>query len=383
MAEIALAVDVYDRTHSSAWVGALLAGATLSSAFVAIACGPLVDRFSRRKVMIVSDLFRALVFSLPIFIPSAPFIVVVATLAGGATGLFRPALYAALPALVGEEALPEANSLYYVVDNVTGLVGPLAGGALAASVGPHPAYLVNSLSFIVSAYLLARIREERLQMSDLKQTSAGHIRDLRAGFSVFTRSRELKAAIITSVLVLLTAGAVNASEVSLAKSSLKIGSFGYGVMVSAAGFGLFIGALLAPALLRLDRFPLVYSGGIFVIATGTAVVALLPPLPIVLTMLVFSGVGNSLFMTANPLLIQRGVADAYRGRVLTIFFGTGNLILGLSFVGAGFITDVSSPTFVWALAGAIIFVAGVVGYVLTRPIDITRVESLAPGEVIG
>ena len=64
---------------------------------------------------------------------SATQVVALASVAGVATGFFRPAVYAGLPNLVSDEDLPHANSLLQAVDNLTWALGSIAGGALVAA----------------------------------------------------------------------------------------------------------------------------------------------------------------------------------------------------------------------------------------------------------
>ena len=111
LAVIALQVDVYDRTHSGWWVGALLMVSVLPSVFLGIALGPLVDRFSRKRLMVGADVGRLAVFAALPFTTSATQVVVLAAVAGVGNALFRPALLAGLPNLVGAAELPAANAL--------------------------------------------------------------------------------------------------------------------------------------------------------------------------------------------------------------------------------------------------------------------------------
>src|ERR1700745_4246364 len=71
LAVIALQVDVYDRTHSGWWVGELLIANILPAVFIRLFLGPLVDRLSRKWLMIGSDLGRMAVFVLLPFATSA------------------------------------------------------------------------------------------------------------------------------------------------------------------------------------------------------------------------------------------------------------------------------------------------------------------------
>ena len=160
LATVALVVDIKDRTNSGSWVSALLIVEFLPAVAVGLFLGPLLDRVSRRGLMIVSDLVRAGVFFTLPFATSAGQIVALAGLAGLATGFFRPAVYSGLPNLVDEQELARANSLIQTSENVSWTVAPVIGGALVAASGPHLAYWLNGVSFIVSALLLLRIPGE-------------------------------------------------------------------------------------------------------------------------------------------------------------------------------------------------------------------------------
>jgi len=112
LAAIALTVDVFDRTGSGAWVSALLIVEFLPVIAIGLTAGPLIDRLSRRGLMIVSDLARSVVFAALPFVDSPGAIVALAGIAGVATGLFRPSVLAGMPNLVPDAELPSANSLF-------------------------------------------------------------------------------------------------------------------------------------------------------------------------------------------------------------------------------------------------------------------------------
>src|SRR6059036_1071164 len=86
LALVALEVDVYERTGSSAWIAALLIADLLPT----FAIGLLVDRLSRRSLMINADLVRFGAFAVLPFTTSATQVVVLAGVVGVATGFFRP-----------------------------------------------------------------------------------------------------------------------------------------------------------------------------------------------------------------------------------------------------------------------------------------------------
>ena len=151
------------RTGSSTWVAALLIANLLPSFAIGLLVGPLVDRLSRKRLVIGSDLVRFGVFAALPFTTSATQIVALAAVAGTATGFFRPAVYAGLPNLVQDGDLASANALLQTVDNLTWAIGSVAGGLLVSAAGVDAAYWFNSASFLVSATLLRDIPARLLQ----------------------------------------------------------------------------------------------------------------------------------------------------------------------------------------------------------------------------
>ena len=180
LAFVALTVDVWDRTESGVWIAALLIADFLPVIAIGLLAGPLVDRLSRRRLMVASDLLRCLVFLVLPFADSPQLIVGLAGVAGFATGFFRPAVYAGLPNLVEDRDLPSANALIQSIEALTTIIGPLIGGVLVAASGPDAAYWINAATFLFSAALVVRIPRHLLQAA--RAASAGHWRDLRAGF---------------------------------------------------------------------------------------------------------------------------------------------------------------------------------------------------------
>src|SRR5262249_1039107 len=135
----------------------------LPAVVIGLVAGPLVDRVSRRALVVGADLVRCAVFCLLPFAGSAGEIVALAAVAGAATGLFRPAMYAGLPNLVSAERLVDANALLQTVENVTFALFPLIGGVIVAASGPDLAYWINAATFLVSAALLVRLAATALE----------------------------------------------------------------------------------------------------------------------------------------------------------------------------------------------------------------------------
>jgi MFS family permease len=364
LAYVALTVDVFDRTDSGSWVAALLVADFLPLVAIGFLLGPLVDRLSRKRLMIASDLVRFGVFCLLPFANSAAAIVALAAVAGAATGLFRPALYAGVPNLVAERDLPSANSLLQSVENLTWALAPLLGGVLVAVWSPDAAYWINAATFLVSASLLAGIPQHLLQTG--RAESRGHVRDLLEGASLVVHSAALLAVLVTWNLFMFASAGVNVAEVVLAEESFNSGAFGFGLLVGATGVGLVVGSFLAGGWLERWELHRVYGASIALVALGIGCAAVSPNVWVAAAFVVLLGLGNGAAVVCNALLVQRGAPDHLRGRAFTVVMGSNYALLALGMAAAGPLTDAIGPRWLWGSAALLSAIAAVCGYTLTR-----------------
>ena len=366
LAVIALQVDVYDRTHSGWWVGLLLIVNILPAVFLGLLLGPLVDRVSRKLLMIGSDLGRLAVFAALPFTSSAAATVALAAVAGVGNAFFRPAVLAGLPNLVPDDRLPVANALLQIVEWTTTAIGPLAGGAISAVSGPHLAYWVNAVTFAVSAVLVATIPAGVLQ-SD-RPIGRGHWHDLAEGYHAVRRSPALMCVLVAWSTVMLAVGFVNVAEVFLAKRAYGAGDFGFGLLWAGTGVGLITGGLAAAEVIKRD-LGVAYVRFLAVFAIGVGCAAAAPNVWIGMAAMVLGGIGNGAAVVGNITLVQRGAPDRVRGRVFTLLMSANYGVLGLAFVAAGPVTDAIGPRWSYAVGAGAIAVATGLAWLFTRNVE--------------
>jgi MFS family permease len=374
LAFVALTVDVYDRTHSASWVSALLIADFLPAIVIGIAAGTVVDRVSRRALMIVSDLARVAIFLALPFADSPAAIVALAAAAGFATGFFRPAVYAGLPNLISDDDLPAANSVIQALENIALAAGPIAGGILVNAVGPDAAYVVNAATFAISAALIAGIPGRLLQSAPA--VGRGYLRDLADGFSLIRNSRALLTVLVAWGIVMLGVAWKNVAEIVLAKDVFDSGDFGYGLLVGATGLGLAVGSLLAGSFLEARSIATVYGSAIALVGLGLLAAALAPNVWVAAFCVLFAGAGNGAAVVCNAVLIQRGASDEMRGRVFTVLMSSTYAVLGLGMLIAGPLTDALGARTVWALGGVLCLGAALVGVAMARGVPARREAAL-------
>jgi MFS family permease len=366
LATVALIVDVKDRTDSGPWVSAVMIVEFLPAVAVGLLFGPLLDRLSRRGVMIVSDLVRVTAFCALPFADSAGEIVALAGIAGLATGFFRPAVYAGLPNLVDESELARANSLIQTSENISWTIAPMIGGALVAASGPDLAYWINAGSFLVSALLVFGIPGSGLQGA--LAASRGHLRDLGDGFARVVHTRPLLTVLVVWTIVLAAVAAANTAQVFLAKDAFSAGDFGYGLVFGCIGLGLAIGSFGAGTWVESRSVASVYAASVLLQAVGLGAAGVSPNVWVALPCFVLSGIGNGTAVVCNSLLVQRGTADEMRGRVFTVIMGVNYVFFGLGYVVAGPLVDSVGPRWIYGGVGIVLACAAVVAWALARSV---------------
>ena len=372
LAAVALVLQIKELTESGEWIAALLIADFLPIVLIGLLLGPLIDRLSRRRLMIAADLVRFGVFAALPFVDSATGLVVLAAVTGVATGFFFPAANAAIPNLVPEEELANANSLTVTIDTLAMTVGPVAGAFLFAVWGPSVPYAVNAVTFLLSAALVARIPDRKLRSED--PLTRGHWRDVADGVKLVLTAKPLRTVLVVWNVALLGSGGVNVAEVFFAKDTLDSGNVGFGALVAASGVGLALGSFLsAPSLGRVG-LRRNYVGSLVLMGVGWGAAALSPTIWLAVVFVIGGAAGNGAVVVCNRLLVQRGAPDQYRGRALATIMSSNYAVLGLAMAAAGVLTDVFGARAVWIAAGIIYLVAAFVALVLTRWLPVTSAE---------
>jgi MFS family permease len=382
LAALALSVDILDRTDSGRWLAALLIADFLPIVVIGVTLGPLVDRLSRRRLMVVSDLVRAGTFAALPFVDEPGAIVALAAVNGVATGFFRPAVWAGMPNLVSEDEREQATSLLTTVEHIAWTLGPILAGGLLAASGPEIAYWANAVTFVLSALIVSRIPARALRSDD--PITRGHWADLRDGLSVVFHSRHL----ITVLVVWSTAGIatafVNVAEVPFAKNEIGAGNLGLGFLVAATGVGLIFGSFFAAPALGRVGMTRVYGGALLLMSAGFGLASQSPTIAVAAVLAGVATVGNGAAIVCNQVLVQRGAPDAMRGRALAVLMSSYYAVLGLSMAGAGLLVDAAGARTAWAIAGCVYLVAAVIAFVLTpRAREAADSRQATNGELAG
>src|SRR6516162_871042 len=157
---VALPFYVYSLTGSTLATGIMFIVQTIPSIFFGSIAGVFVDRWDRKRTMIIANLAQAIAL-IPLFIVHSQqwiwVVYIFAFVEALISQFFDPAKNAIIPNLVDEEQLLAANSLNSMSQELTRLIGPLLGGLLLGFFGINSVIVVDSASFLISAGMIALI----------------------------------------------------------------------------------------------------------------------------------------------------------------------------------------------------------------------------------
>jgi len=305
--------------------------------------GALVDRYSRKKIMILADIIRA---GLVVLIPfiwinthSIPIILVWFFALGTLTALFSPAKMSIITNITDKDILLEANSMIVTTGMVATLIGTLIAGAVIKVTGVRPAFYIDGLTYGISALFIMQIAysKSKQQINRLESGYFSLIDDIKIGIGYIRRHRVISQLIFLSAAFSFISSFGYILIINYGSITLKQGPFGLGCLLSSAGFGMVIGSALL--IRRKDKvnFGKVLSLSYLLIGVAFLLLFLAPPLYTTLFILFCAGIGVAIITITLDTLFQRVTPDDLRGKLFAARGVLSNSVFLLSLLLVGFL----------------------------------------------
>jgi len=319
---VALPAYVFHLTGSLLATGLTMVAEYLPALLLGPIAGVLTDRWDRRRVMLASDVFRAVVVAGMLFATSRESVwVIYVALVAESIGsvLFRPAAQAMTPAIVGAgSALSSANSLNAVTDGTVRLIGPPAGAAVLSLAGFQALIWIDMASYLLSAVAVYRTTSQPRRRRE--EYARGRVlADLVAGFGLLRAEPVGHALLLLTTVFLFANASLSALLVPFGIERLG-GSEQVGIVVSGLGVGFLVGAVVIRAVV--DRVQPRYLLAATQLATTVGFLLLFgsSSLAVALSAALIIGMFGSMTLVTPQTTLQRVVPNAALGRVSAIFF---------------------------------------------------------------
>ena len=378
---VALVTLLLSLTHSATAVGGMLVARFLPTFFASPIAGVAVDRLDRKRIMVTADLIRTVLVLGLLFVRRADQVwlayAIVASVVS-MTAFFEPARTASIANVTAPEELITANALGAITWSVSLAAGAGIGGLLTAIAGARTAFLLDAASFACSAWLISGIvlpARERPPVSRVGLPALLGFVDLADGVRYLRRHPPVAGLVVVKAGWSLAAGGLILLHNIFGERIYPVwgsAAAGIGVLATTRGIGTALGPIVArrlggetqPAMARAIGFGFLIAGVLYLLFAAA------PTLPLALMALAVAHMGGSTVWVFSTTLLQRNVADSFRGRVfatelafLTLGFTISNLAAGwaLDTLGIG-------PRALAGILGAFAFIPGAAWFALqSRP----------------
>jgi MFS family permease len=361
-------------TGRASSVGLALVLQVLPQTFIGPIAGVVNDRISRRRVMIAADLVRAAIVISMLLVRSRAMVWLVYPLLLAETlmaGFFEPARSSVIPNITPREDLVIANTLSSMTWSMNLVLGATIGGVVAAFLGRDAVFVLNAVSFLVSAFMIRRMRFVEPHAEGAAPLSARDLVDFSPfmeGVRYVRRDRRLLATVLVKAgnlvigpsWVLFTVMGQRTFPVRWHGIDPQRGAMlGMSLLLGARGLGALTGPLFtAPwaghsqARLRLGIFL-----GFLVSGMGYAMMAQQNMVWIACLFVVLAHCGGSTVWVFSTTLLQMNTEDRFRGRVFATDMGFCMLTIAVgAFLCGAFLDAGASPRLVATVAGLLMLI---------------------------
>lgn len=402
---LAIPIMVERLTGSALMVGLSVISNALPMLLLGPIAGVFVDRWNRKRTMIVADLLRGLLVLLCLLVqtPEQVWIYyVIGFLMSCVSRFFFPAQNAVLPLIVPDkDDLLAANGLMQIVQTMGLLVGPALAGFSIGLWGERVAFVVDSATYLVSAAAIVLMSvphttRGRLAAGDRAGEFAAIWEELRDGVVYLFRSRVMVGVLLCLTIVQLGIGAINVLWVPFMQRTFGLGPEGLGAVDTAQGLGMVLGGLLLGLVVSRYSKKSLAGWGIAFIGVMIVLFGMSPPFSLVslipglspglgmaemsvgqrllhmpLMLLLYSlllGVALIPAQSSLMTMMQLAVPDLKRGRVGSALNAVTTAAGLLSMAGAATLGEVLELRVIYVSAGIIVAVGGFLGLlVLVEP----------------
>ena len=322
---VAIPLLVLQTTGSVAQMGLLTATAGVASLGTGLVAGALVDHLDRRRLMMVCEGARLVLFGLvPIcwmIEPQIWLLYVVMALTSVFGMIFQIAYVTVVPNLVDRDQITVANSRLETTNATALIAGPMLAGAVAGLFGPTTAIAVNAASFGISLLGLTIVR---LRRTDAGPRPAVTVRDIRDGFLAgahfLWRNPVLRAlTLLLSAITFMSLGMVDVLIYHV-REDLGGSERTVGFVMGITGVGTIAGAALSATLRRRLGFGPCWLGSYVVCGLGVAGLGLSTDVGAAAALAFGYTFGMALAGVCSVSLRQQVTPDAILGRVTSAFW---------------------------------------------------------------
>jgi len=209
--------------------------------------GTFADRFSRKQLMVLSDIVRAGLFVLLALANTLWMVYICLFTIGLFSAVFNPAKNGKLKELVPNEEIKSAMSITAMIDSATKIFGPILSGILVSAAGTTPVFYINSVSFIISAiliFLLPKVAQQSKEGKVKDKAKSSYKTEFMEGVSFIKSNTQILVGMLFLGFSLLILQLSDSQIIVLIRELKKASPGLFGYLVTGSGVGMFFSSLM-------------------------------------------------------------------------------------------------------------------------------------------
>jgi MFS transporter, DHA3 family, macrolide efflux protein len=354
------------KLHGTAvQVTAVTISYVLPLAVISPIAGVFVDHWNVKRVMIASDVIRAVLITMLVFVTDVGQICVIFAILSTLSSFFAPAQSVTTRTIVPTDSLLAANTMMMQAFYIVRLLSPFAAGTLIWAVGEKACFYLDTASFLFSAFMISSLTIARPQRQSSEKTLNSLTQDFLEGNRfIFTHTglTFVFAAMGVAMFVLSSFSPLISIYI---RDSLHAGSFTFGFISAMVGIGLIAGAQLVPKLTQLSRVQVVL-GGLFGLGFSAALLGAIRLTGLAAVSTFVMGFAISFVLIPAQTMSQQETPPPLMGRVSSTFMSLISLSQVLGLLLSGYLAKIMGLRVLFITSGGGLILIAAAAYVAMR-----------------
>lgn len=298
--------------------------------------GIMADKFSRKKIMIITNIFRMIIILSLAFITNTGQLYLMIFLLNIFNAFFTPAYKATVPQLVSrKEDYGNAIALSNATWQLLGILGPGLAGILAVAWGSRQIFIVDAITFLVSIVLVSLIPISRINETESKTLSLASVwNDIKAGTKLVFGSKPIRFALFIELTGALAGAQVLVNTIGHIKGDMMLGDDEYGLIMAAFGAGATIAAFTSNTVDRSKHKAVLLTTGAFMLGIAVTL-ANFASFGLLTALWVVAGLGISYCDMPSQILIAENIVPEHQGKAYGSHFAWSHLWWATGYIFAG------------------------------------------------
>ncbi|MEN3008815.1 MFS transporter [Pseudothermotoga sp.] len=314
-----VAVNLFSENKAAGFIGLVAFLKGLPTVILSPVCGVMIDWFGPKNVLLFTQIADALNATLMAYLVhkgvlSALQLLFLSLIMGVSQAFYLPSRNTFIGTIVSRSLLSNALALHAMIFNFARMIGPSIAGFIVEYKGMSFGFLINAITFLPLIVSLFFIKSEK---ANVQQPERNFFTDLRAGVVYVASHKVLLVTFLSSTVYAVFGMPYSMLMQAFAKSAVKTGLVGYGLIMGSMGLGALVGAMLAGSL-EVDtvvKFREEYL--ILWIGLSTLVSFMYPPAAFVMSFV--NGASQTIFFNTANTRTQYLSPTNMKGRTMSLY----------------------------------------------------------------